>query len=429
MKFVSKFTLATAMAFGMAAVVPMAPASAQEEAAQFNAANISEAVRGPVAAAQTALQEEGTDLAAVRAQLETAAGAIQNNDDRFIVGQLMLQLGVKMQQAGQPADQVQTVQGRGLRLAVDSNLLPTAQRSTYYGFLGNMANQAENWPEAIEAYTEALRYNPNNADAAIQLALAQFRSNNNAAGYEAADRAFAAAQEAGTDIPANWVTVPLNAAIQARDVERISTYGPLLVSIEPTPAVWSQTLLGYASAARLDDQATLDVMRLLRAANALDQATYTEYANLALRRGYPGEAQSVIEEGQAAGVTFDGETTSEVQSRLSSDRSSLGEARASAASDANGMVALNTADAYVGYGEYGPAMELYRLAKEKGGIDTSPVDLRMAAALYAQNQTAQARQAFESVTGSRETLAKFWLAWLDQQGGAEAAAPAESATE
>lgn len=402
-----------------------APSAAQGEVVEFNSSNISDGARGPVAAAQAALQGEATDLAATRAQLEAAAAAIQNDDDKFIVGQLMLQLGVKMQQAGQPADQVQALQGRGLRLAVESNRLTLAQRSTYFGFLGNMASGAEDWTQALSDYENALRYNPNNVEAAIQLARAQFRGGNAEAGYTAADRAFAAAREQGMDIPGSWVTLPLNAALAARDVNRIGTYGAMLVSVEPTPSVWSQTLLGYAAAAQFDDQSTLDMMRLLRATGSLESATYNEYANLAMRRGFPGEAQSVIDQARAAGITINSDVSTEVQARLSGDRAGLADGRRSAQAASNGLEALNTADAYASYGEYDTALELYRLASEKGGVDAGLINLRMAATLVAANQAGQARQAFEAITGARQPMAKFWLAYLAQQpDGAATPSPA-----
>ncbi len=431
MKRVSTYTLAIALAFGATASIPFVSASAQQAAAgaeaveEFNAGNISEAVRGPVAAAQTALSPEGTfDAATVRGQLEAARGAVQNDDDRFIVGQLMLQLGVKMQQNGADAAQVSQIQGEGLRLALDSDRLQLDQRATYWTFLGNMANSAGNGPEAITAYENALRYNPNNADAQIQVANAQFENNNLEAGYTSADAALRIAGEQG-EISPTWISVPLNAAIRARDADRVLRYGTQLVEAEPTPEIWNQVLLAYSSAARFDDQATLDMMRLLRAAGALDANTYPEYASLAIRRGLPGEAKAVIDDAASNGVSVNSEITAEVDSRLGEDRASLDGSRSAAQSETNGGVALNTGDAFASYGQHDAAIELYRLAKEKGGVDAGTADLRIAAAHVAANRTGEARSLLETVTGPREGLAQFWLAYLDSQsGGASAAAPA-----
>ncbi len=431
MKRVSTFSLAFGLAMGAATTFAIAPAAAQETAPvqeQFNSGNISEAVRSPVAAAQAALQPDGTfDAATVRGQLEAAKGAIVNDDDRFIVGQLMLQLGVRMQRDGADAAEVTRIQGEGLRLALDSNRLATTERGRYWTFLGNMAKAAGNSAEAVTAYQNALSYDPNNGDALINVADAQFHAGDNAAGFVSADRAIAAAR-AGGEVPPTWLSVPLNAAIMARDNARVFEYGRQLIELTPRADIWSQVLLAYSSSARFDDQANLDMFRLLGAVNALESDTYREYAELAMRRGLPGEVQAVVDAARAAGVTVTSEDLSDLEGRLASDRRSLAQERTNAQS-ADGVTALNTADAFAAYGEYDAALELYRLARQKGGVDIGTVDLRTARTLIAAGRAAEARPLLEGVTGSREGLAKFWLVWLNQQAGAQPAVAADTAPE
>lgn len=396
---------------------------------EFNPGNLSDAVRAQAGAAQQALAGEAPDLAAIRTQLQGAQAAIANDDDRFLVGQLMLQLSVAMQRAGSSEADVRAVQRPGLQLAVDSNRLSPADAGRYWGFLGNFANAEQDYPTAIAAYENALRYDPGNADAQIQLALAQFRSGNAAAGYAAADAALNAAREQGTDIPPTWITVPLNEASRQGDAARVAHYGQQLVASASTPDIWRQVLLAYSAAGRFNDQQTLDMLRLIRATGAHDAQTYPEHANLALRRGLPGEAQSLIDEAGSQGISVSAEIRSEVQNRLSGDRASLAEGRRSAEAAATGTEALNTADAYASYGDTAEALALYRLAVEKGGIDNGTANLRLASVLASTGQTAQARSLLEGISGSREGLARFWLAWLDSQSGAAApAATAESAS-
>ncbi|MFN2259259.1 MAG: tetratricopeptide repeat protein, partial [Parasphingopyxis sp.] len=97
-----------------------------------------------------------------------------------------------------------------------------------------------------------------------------------------------------------------------------------------------------------------------------------------------------------------------------------------ARSAATGETAMNTADAYVGYGDYEPAIALYRTALEKGGVDAGTVNLRLGRALYEAGRMDGAREAFAAVSGDRAGLARFWQIWIDQQsgGGAAAAEPA-----
>ena len=198
----------------------------------------------------------------------------------------------------------------------------------------------------------------------------------------------------------------------------------------PSAQNWNEVLRVYQTAGRLEDQPNLDLLRLMRATNGLDVNSINEYVRLAAQRGLPREAQ-VIYQGSVAGgaIPANEEVASEIASNISGDQAGLAESEAASRSSANGRVALNTADAYASYGNTSKALELYQLAIDKGGVDAGVVNLRRGALYYAANQTDQARAAFEAVTGDRAPHAAFWLQWLDEQAGANAApAAAEPAS-
>ena len=89
------------------------------------------------------------------------------------------------------------------------------------------------------------------------------------------------------------------------------------------------------------------------------------------------------------------------------------EKRAPAAAD--GRLAANTGSAYLAYGDYAKAIDLFRLAQKKGGIDADVVNTRLGIALSRSGQKDDARAAFQAVTGAaRKDVAQFWLLWLDQ---------------
>lgn len=429
MKRVSTMGLAAAMVFGGMSVVATAPAmavQAAEEAEEFDAGEISDGVRAVVVAAQTALEaEEGpVDTAALQAQLEGGVPLIQNQDDRFILGQLMLQLAAKMQEQGGAAEQVQAVQLQGIRMSLDSNRVALDRRATFWLALGNAANSAGDNAGAIEAYQNVLRYDPTNADALIQTALAHFNSDNHAAGYDSASRAFETLRAAGQEIPSSWHTVPFRAAYQTSDVPRVVEFGTALLASHPSPQNWNEVLRVYQTAGRLEDQPNLDLLRLMRATNGLDANSINEYVRLAAQRGLPREAQQVYEASIAGGaIPPNQEIASELTANVAADQGGLAESEAAARNAAAGRIALNTADAYASYGETTKALELYDLALEKGGVDAGTVNLRKGALLYSMGQADQARAAFEAVTGDRAPHAAFWLRWLDEQAG-PAAAPA-----
>jgi hypothetical protein len=84
-------------------------------------------------------------------------------------------------------------------------------------------------------------------------------------------------------------------------------------------------------------------------------------------------------------------------------------------------------DAYLGYGMYPQAAELFKLAVQKGGVDAAVANLRLGEALARSGQKEAANQAFASVTGPRQPLAQYWTIWNDQGAKPAAAVSAQAA--
>ena len=74
----------------------------------------------------------------------------------------------------------------------------------------------------------------------------------------------------------------------------------------PTADAWRSSLLIYleqlqTKGVTLDPDQRLDVLRLMRASKAMGgESDYLQYADVAQRRGLPGEVKSVIDEGLAS---------------------------------------------------------------------------------------------------------------------------------
>jgi Flp pilus assembly protein TadD len=102
--------------------------------------------------------------------------------------------------------------------------------------------------------------------------------------------------------------------------------------------------------------------------------------------------------------------------RTSADRASLSGIEGKAMADATGSLALKTADAFFGYGDYSKAVALYRAALTKGPVDANLVNTRLGMALALAGNRAEAEVAFRAVAGPRAALAAYWLVWLAQRG-------------
>ncbi len=165
----------------------------------------------------------------------------------------------------------------------------------------------------------------------------------------------------------------------------------------------------------------IDLMRLLRAAKAMKgQGDYLSYVENTYQK-LPGEASAVLAEGIKSGdiVLATNMTAREfndvVKGKIASDRASLPAGAAQAKGpNGTGTVALAMADAYFGYADYAPAIELYKVALAKGGVDANVVNTRLGAALALSGQGDAAKQVFASINGPRAALGKYWTVWIDQ---------------
>jgi hypothetical protein len=160
------------------------------------------------------------------------------------------------------------------------------------------------------------------------------------------------------------------------------------------------------------------VMRLMRASKSLvGERDYYDYASSANDRGLPGEALAVLDLGASTNNLSAAKAAplrTEISGRVAEDRKSLPASYTKAKSAADGKMAMNTADAFLGYGDYAKAAELYQLALQKGGVDANTVNTRLGIALALGGQKDTARTAFAAVTGPRQQVATFWTMWLDQ---------------
>jgi hypothetical protein len=79
------------------------------------------------------------------------------------------------------------------------------------------------------------------------------------------------------------------------------------------------------------------------------------------------------------------------------------------------MALLHIGDRYYAMGNYAKAVELYRMAMGKPGVDAAVANLHIGMALARAGDKAGATAALNSVTGARADIAKFWLTYVNQK--------------
>jgi len=309
--------------------------------------------------------------------------------------------------------------GQSLEGAISTGMVSPQDEINFRTALRALALQANNYPAAIQQAQRLVQLSPNDAKLQLELGGIYQMAKQPREALATMNQAIATAKASGQPVPEDYYRNVAKLALDNKMTGEFSAATANWLAAYPTPQNWTTVLSLFQDGANFDDQGTLDLYRLMHAAGALNsEKDYFEYAEVANRRGFPGEAKMSLDEGLAKGkLSTSKPYTKELQAlvnpKVARDRSSLAGLEGEAKRAANGRMALSTGDAYYGYGNFAKAVELYRLALQKGGVDAATVNLRLGAALARAGQKAEAQTALQAVQGGpRQQMAQYWLIWL-----------------
>ena len=414
---------ATAMAavLGVALMASAAPAAAKdkpkkEESKKGSEISVSKGF-SPVAK-KLMDATNAKDAAALQAALTESQGAATEPGDRYWYSYYTLQLGL--------LNKDKATQGKGLDGMLESGVAPPESIGAYNFYSGNFAYGDKDYAKAVQRLEAAKAAGSTEASLPLLLMDSYLNTNQVDKGVALAKEAIEASRAAGQRPSEELYVRPAKALQAAKRTDDLLDLLTLRVRDWPQPAVWRNTLYILLQQSGDNKDMTLDVLRLMRAANAMtERGEYLEYASLAIEAGYPGEVVSVIEKGIGANVfkrddAKFGPLLETQTDRAKTDRAGL--LADATKPPANPKAARATADALVGIGEYAKAIPLY-----EGVAATDPVALyRLGVAQSLAGQKDAAAATFAKVTGDRTRLAKLWTVLIQTPPAAPvpAAAPA-----
>ena len=416
MKSISTFAVAVSLAALGAAVATPALAQKKQDAQAAEAPaprkyELSKAERAAIIPLQEAVQAK--DFAKAATLLPAAQAAAKGADARYIIANMQLQIAM--------SGTDQAAQAAAVEAMLASGGVPAADQARMYRALGGLYTNLKQPDRARAAFEKLAELEPNNTDAMLVMAESA-AATNKAEAVTLIERAIAARKASGEAVPEAWYKRALRFAYEGKLAPQTAKLSRDLVAAYPTPDNWRDAITIYRQAGNLDKQTETDLLRFMRAAKAMKgDADYFTLASNLNDMGFPGESKAVIDEGVAARAIspskdYFRQLLTTTSGRISTDRASLPGLESKAMAAPNGKLALSTADALYGYGEYAKAAALYRAAIQKGGIDTNVANTRLGAALALAGQRAEAEAAFKAVTGSRANIAAFWMLWLSQRG-------------
>ncbi len=294
-----------------------------------------------------------------------------------------------------------------------------ADQGKFYRTVGSLALNRKDYNAATIAFEKLVALNPNDGEA--QIALAELYNAQKQTGKAVAtlNAAIAAQKASGQPVPENWYRRSLALAYDSKQATQIQPAALALVQAYPNAVNWRDALIITRDSFTLDDQGSLDFMRLQAATGSLSgERDFVEYADTALGKGFPGEAKYAIDEGVKrnmlnASKPLVAELKKSADGKVAADKASLpGLEREIKGSP---KLALATGDAYYGYSDYAKAASLYKQAVGNPAVDQATANLRLGAALARSGDKAGATAALQQVKGgAREALAQYWLLYINQ---------------
>ena len=433
MKFTRHLAATAALAIGATGLALTGPAAAKdkkEDAAKAAPLKLSPDVIKNAKPAQDALAAKNT--AAAEPLVAAIEAGSRTDDDRYVAAVLRLNLEQVKLQAQQQANPNASVSDAPLVAPLDALIAnaktPPADKAKFYFIRAQLAYQGKQYPVAIDYFTKARDMGYTDPQLSLFLVRSRVDSGDVAGGTAEMERAIAEKTAKGEKAPEEWYRFAIGQSNKRHAKDQTMAWLLKYAAAYPSPKTWYEVLATYGmqqdAVAKLDNQQKIDIFRLMRATGGLaDQYFYIEYAQKAQNAGLPVEAQAVLKEGLANGKipaanteakAMLGETTKAIALE-----GSLTGLEAKAKAGATGSLAMQTGDAYLGSSNYAKAVELYRLALTKGGVDADTVNTRLGIALARSGDKAGAQTAFAAVKGTpRADIAQLWTTYLNAPSAA-----------
>ena len=428
MKMISRVALAAALFSGVGGLVVAMPAEAKkkDEQPQGPQYNFSPDVRAAAAAAQDALKAK--DYATAETDVAKIEAAAKNDDDQYIGAALRLQLEAgKIGARGTQDPKDDLVLAPILDKLLANPKTPQSDIGRYAYFRGNIAFNGQQYDVAAKLYerAQAAGFVSEAADdLPLQIVKSHIESGDVKGGLAKLQTLIDAKKSAGQPAPEPWYRYAITQVYRTNDIPGTLAWTRLWLTAYPTNQNWRMAIYQFGfqgqGAQRMNKRQRVDLFRLMRATSSLgDAAFYKEYAQSTLDLGLPTETKTVIEDGIAKGVIPS--TDPDAKALVAQANKSIGldkpfavqEKQAEASKD--GALASQTADAYLGAGNYAKAIEYYNLALQKGGpINTDEINTHLGIAMALSGDKAGSKAKFAAVTTSPRTdIANLWTIYAD----------------
>ena len=422
MKSMSKAVLAAALLSGASGLVVTGPAAAKKKDEAAPTVQYSPDALKAIQAAEPAVKANNPAAAEpLVAQVEALA---KTEDDRYAAA--VLRSGLEAQKiaaatgAGQQVDR--TKQITAFNVLLNSPRTPQLNKAESALSLGIIYYNARQFPQAVTYFNQAQQLGSAEPNLSAFITKAKLGAGDTSGSLAELDKVVQSQVQQKGKADEELYRFAISKTLQAKDAAATLAWMRRYLTAYPTPKNWRDMIKIYGlqqgSFITPSRGQTLDLYRLMRATNALaDQYDYQNYAETANQIGLPWEAKTIIAEGRAKGkipaTGSSAQLLTVVNARVAAE-GSLAALETKSRAAADGKLASQTGDAQLGTGNYAKAADLYRVALQKGGVNTAEVNTRLGIALAMSGDKAGAKTAFAAVTGSPSAdIAALWTTYID----------------
>lgn len=350
------------------------------------------------------------DYASVPAKVAAAEAVATTKDDHYLIGELQLKAAIGASDNAAMARAIDSIAA--------SNFLDPAKTAQLYAQLGGTFLKARQFDQATAAYQKSAAIDPANAETQRLLGISLFEQGQKAEALTALQKSIEATTAGGHKPDEETFRLAVQAAYDSK-MPVASDLAREWVQAYPSADAWYNAVVIYRNLAKPDDEATLDLLRLLRTVGALkDAGEYGLYASTAADELNFTEAQSVIDQGLSEkALNPNDPQTREIIAALKTKPKTTEAGLAEATTMAKESLPLvRIGDRYAAMGEYDKAESAYHLALTKPGADANLVNLHLGMELARKGDKARATSAFNAVSGPLSGVAKYWLVYLSTKG-------------
>ncbi|KAA9020521.1 hypothetical protein [Sphingobium limneticum] len=370
---------------------------------------MSDAFRTNVQAAEAALKARDVATAGTR----ISALSPTNDFESYVAA------GLRFQLAAQRND----VQAKRIALTdmFKTTSVPRTDAPRLRYVAGYLSYMVGNYDDATAQLDYAKTLGYDGVDATMLRADIALRRNKPKEARPFVQAAIAQQKASGQAVPLAWIDRAISMAYQAGDWTEVGQLYRDRLNQQDGNQQWRSALVNYQAAAELEPQLQLDLYRLQAANGAMaSERDYQNYAQAAEKSGYYAEAKAIIEAGRSAGkLTPTQSVTSQllksVTPKAVKEIGALPAQAKKAATSSNGKDALAVADSYFSLSQFPQAVEQYRLALSKGGVDAGRTNARLGVALARSGDLTNAQTTLAQVTGNWTAIAGFWTLWAEHQ--------------